>query len=95
MPVYETLAALIQLPPVSSPAAAFSLCVRSGNLLFVSGHIARKEGKPWTGQLGVDIITDLAKQTARSVAVDLLATLDSRRRPESRAADPQAPRTGQ
>jgi len=49
--------------------------VRTGNLLFVSGHIAKKDGKPWTGQLGVNIATDEGKQAARSVAIDLLGTL--------------------
>lgn len=76
MSVYEKLAALnITLSPVSPPAAAYSLYVRSGDLLFTSGHIARKEGKPWTGQLGVDIGVDEGKQAARAVAVDLLGTL--------------------
>ena len=29
------------------PAAAYVPFVRSGNLVFLSGHIAKKDGKPW------------------------------------------------
>ena len=76
MSVYEKLAALnISLPPISTPAAAYVPCVRTGNLLFLSGHIAKKDGKAWVGQLGVNLTTDQAKQAARSVAIDLIGTL--------------------
>lgn len=76
MSVYDGLAVLnISLPPISAPAAAYAPCVRTGNLLFSAGHIARKDGKPWVGQLGVDITIDQAKQAARAVAIDLLSTL--------------------
>ena len=36
----------IQLPPVAVPAAAYVPFVRTGNLVFISGHIARRDGKP-------------------------------------------------
>ena len=49
--------------------------VHSGNLIFVSGHIARHEGKPWAGQLGADLTTADGKAAARAVAIDLLGTL--------------------
>ncbi len=49
--------------------------MRTGNLLFSAGHIARKDGKPWTGQLGVDLTTDQGKQAACAVAIDLMGTL--------------------
>ena len=65
----------ITLPPLSVPAAAYVPFVRSGDLVFLSGHIARKDGKPWVGQLGLTMNTDEGKAAARSVAVDLLATL--------------------
>ena len=74
--VYERLKALnIELPPVAVPAAAYVPFVRSGNLVFISGHIARRDGKPWVGQLGRDTDTATAKQAARRVAIDLLGTL--------------------
>jgi enamine deaminase RidA (YjgF/YER057c/UK114 family) len=45
--VYDKLKALqISLKQVSAPAAAYVPYVRTGNLLFLSGHIARKDGKP-------------------------------------------------
>ncbi len=43
----------ITLPAVSAPAAAYVPFVRSGSLVFISGHIAKKDGKPWVGQLGL------------------------------------------
>jgi enamine deaminase RidA (YjgF/YER057c/UK114 family) len=74
--VYDKLKELnITLPPVASPAAAYVPFVRSGNLVFISGHIARKEGKPWVGQLGKTIQTDEGKQAARAIAIDLMGTL--------------------
>lgn len=65
----------ITLPPVAVPAAAYVPFVRSGELVFVSGHIARRDGKPWVGQLGLSMNTDEGKAAARAVAVDLLGTL--------------------
>lgn len=51
--------------------------VRSGNLIFLSGHIARQNGKPWVGQLGKDIETEEGKAAARAIAIDLLGTLQA------------------
>ena len=77
MGVYEKIASLgITLPEVTPPVAAFVPFVRSGNQVFLSGHIAKKNGKPWAGQLGQDLTTDQGKEAARGVAVDLLATLN-------------------
>ena len=76
MSIYDKLSSLgITLPPVSVPAAAYVPFVRTGSLVFVSGHIARKDGKPWVGQLGAAIGTDEGKQAARAIAIDLLGTL--------------------
>jgi enamine deaminase RidA (YjgF/YER057c/UK114 family) len=78
MSVYEKLKSLnITLPKLDPPAAAFVPFVRTGNLVFISGHIAKKDGKPWTGKLGTDLTTAEGKQAARSIAVDLLATLQA------------------
>jgi len=65
----------ITLPPLALPAAAYVPFVRSGNLVFVSGHIARKDGKPWVGQLGREIDTATGKLAARAIAIELLGTL--------------------
>lgn len=67
----------ITLPPVAVPAAAYVPFVRTGNLVFLSGHIARKDGKPWVGQLGAGISTEEGKQAARAIAIDLLGTLQA------------------
>jgi len=75
-PLYDRLEQLgIVLPPVAAPAAAYLPFVRSGNLLFLSGHIAKREGKVWVGQLGRDMVTSTGKLAARAVAIDLLGTL--------------------
>ncbi len=74
--VYDRLAELgITLPPVAVPAAAYVPFVRTGNLVFLSGHIAKRDGKPWAGQLGREIDTATGAQAARAVAIDLLGTL--------------------
>ena len=74
--VYERLKALgITLPPVAIPAAAYVPFVRTGNLVFISGHIAKRDGKAWVGQLGRDTDTATGKSAARAVAIDLMGTL--------------------
>jgi enamine deaminase RidA (YjgF/YER057c/UK114 family) len=76
MNVYDTLDQLgITLPPVATPAAAYVPFVQTGNLVFLSGHIAKKNGQVWVGQLGNTMATDEAKLAARAVAIDLLGTL--------------------
>ena len=76
MSVYDKLTQLgISLPAVSVPAAAYVPFVQTGNLVFLSGHLAKRDGKPWVGQLGVDIGTDEGRKAARAIAIDLLGTL--------------------
>jgi enamine deaminase RidA (YjgF/YER057c/UK114 family) len=78
MSVHEKLRALnITLPPATPPAGAYVPFVRTGNLIFVSGHIAKKDGKPWTGKLGADVTTEQGKEAARGIAIDLLGTLNA------------------
>jgi enamine deaminase RidA (YjgF/YER057c/UK114 family) len=76
--VYDRLTQLgIVLPPVATPAAAYVPFVRSGKLIFISGHIAKRDGKAWVGQLGRDMVTATARHAARTVAIDLLGTLQA------------------
>ncbi len=76
MSVYDKLQALnITLPPVAVPAAAYVPFVQTGNLVFLSGHIAKQDGKPWVGQLGKTMQTTDGAAAARAVAIDLLGTL--------------------
>jgi enamine deaminase RidA (YjgF/YER057c/UK114 family) len=78
MSVADRLAALgITLPPVAVPAAAYLPFVRTGSLVFLSGHIAKKDGKAWVGQLGLTMGTDEGKAAARAIAIDLLGTLQA------------------
>ena len=72
------LAALgITLPPVAVPAAAYVPFARTGNLVFLSGHIARREGKPWVGQLGLTMTTAEGQAAARGIAIELMGTLQA------------------
>ena len=67
----------ISLPPVGIPAAAYVPFVRTGKLVFISGHIAKQAGKPWVGQLGLTMDTETGKAAARAIAIDLMGTLQA------------------
>ncbi len=74
--IYATLEKLgIVLPAANAPAAAYVMSAQSGNTVYLSGHIARKNGKVWTGKLGDTMTTEEGTAAARTVAIDLLATL--------------------
>jgi enamine deaminase RidA (YjgF/YER057c/UK114 family) len=76
--VYERLEALnIALPKLTPPVAAFVPFLRSGNLIFLAGHIAKLDGQPWVGQLGANLTTEQGKNAARAVAIDLMGTLQA------------------
>jgi enamine deaminase RidA (YjgF/YER057c/UK114 family) len=79
--IYQRLNALqITLPNVQPPVvdgyvAAFVPFVRTGNLIYLSGRLAKKDGKPWSGKVGEDVTTLEGKQAARDIAMEVLATL--------------------
>ncbi len=76
MSVYDNLKKLgITLPTPCAPAAAYVMSAQSGNLVYLSGHIAKKENAVWVGQLGSTINTQTGQAAARAVAIDMLATL--------------------
>ncbi len=76
--IQEKLKALnITLPEVSVPAAAYVPYVQTGNLVFLSGHLPRRDGKIIAGQLGKSVSTEEGKAAARAVAIDLLGTLQA------------------
>ena len=78
MTIYNTLASLhITLPAVATPAAAYVPFVQTGKLIFLSGHVSKKNGKPWVAQFGKDMSTEEGKAAARAVAIDLMGTLDA------------------
>ena len=74
MRVDERLAELgIELPNPVTPVANYSLTRRTGNLLFVSGHVARRDGAVVIGRLGDDLSRDEGYALARAAAIDVLA----------------------
>ncbi|MCG1055494.1 RidA family protein [Mycetohabitans sp. B5] len=74
--VYDQLKALsIELPAAGAPAAAYVMSAQAGKTVFLSGHIAKRNGQVWTGKLGDTIGTEEGQQAARSIAIDLIATL--------------------
>jgi enamine deaminase RidA (YjgF/YER057c/UK114 family) len=76
--VYKRLEALnIALPKLTPPVAAFVPFLRSGNLIFLAGHIAKLDGRPWVGQLGANLTTEQGKNAARAAAIDLMSTLQA------------------
>jgi hypothetical protein len=80
--VYQQLKALnIELPPVAVPAAAYLPFVQSGKLVFLSGHIAKQDGKAWVGQLGLTMNTEEGKAAARAVPLTCWARCTPPARP--------------
>jgi enamine deaminase RidA (YjgF/YER057c/UK114 family) len=78
MTITQRLADLgITLPAIATPAAAYVPFARTGNLVFLSGHIAKQDGKAWVGQLGLNMTTAEGQKAARAVAIDLLGTLQA------------------
>jgi enamine deaminase RidA (YjgF/YER057c/UK114 family) len=79
MSVYEKLKALdITLKSPAAPVAAYVMYVQTGNLVFISGHIAKNaDGTVNAGQLGKDKTTEEGKAAARAIAIDLVGTLQA------------------
>jgi len=78
MSYYNKLKELqIELPSVATPVAAYVMYVQSGNLVYLSGHVAKKDGKPWVGQFGRNMSVEEGKKAARGVAIDMIATLQA------------------
>lgn len=67
----------ITLVSPGAPAAAYVMAVTTGHQVFLSGHIAKRYGKPWVGKLGLDMDTATGQLAARSIAIDLLSTLNA------------------
>jgi enamine deaminase RidA (YjgF/YER057c/UK114 family) len=67
----------ITLPAAGAPAAAYVMSAQTGNTLFLSGHIAKKDGQPLAGKLGLNMSTAEGKAAARAIAIDLMATMQA------------------
>ena len=75
-PIYAKLKSLnITLPEVAAPAAAYLPFVQTGKLVFLSGHLAKRDGQVIVGQLGKNVTTAEGKAAARLIAIDLMGTL--------------------
>ncbi|SFF68509.1 Enamine deaminase RidA, house cleaning of reactive enamine intermediates, YjgF/YER057c/UK114 family [Salegentibacter agarivorans] len=66
----------ITLNEVSQPVASYVNCVRTGNLLYLSGKGPIKKDKTYvTGKVGKDLTTAQGNEAARLVAIDHIAVL--------------------
>lgn len=66
----------IKLPPAVTPVANYVPAVRSGNLVFLSGHGPFKEdGSLITGKVGSELTTEQGYEAARRIAIGLLGSL--------------------
>jgi enamine deaminase RidA (YjgF/YER057c/UK114 family) len=67
----------IELPQPAAPVASYVPCVRTGNLIYVSGQVPLVDGRPaWTGRLGAGGLgVDEGAAAAEVCAVNLLAAL--------------------
>ena len=66
----------VRLPAPVAPLAAYVPCVRTGNLVFVSGQVPLVDGTPsHLGRLGEGVGLDDGRAAARTCAVNLLAAL--------------------
>ena len=66
----------IELPPAVTPVANYVPAVRSGSLVFLSGHGPFKEdGSLITGKVGSELTEEQGYEAARRVAVGLMGSL--------------------
>jgi len=66
----------LTLPEVAKPRWTYAPCVRSGNLLFISGQIATEQGRPLhPGKLGREIDVERGREAARGCAISALAVV--------------------
>lgn len=64
----------ITLPPAGTPAGLYAPVVQSGNLLFVSGQIPSRDGKPIrVGKLGSSVTIEEGQELAKVCALNALA----------------------
>jgi enamine deaminase RidA (YjgF/YER057c/UK114 family) len=73
----ERLAQLgVTLPAPAAPVAAYVPCVRTGDLVYVSGQVPLVDGKPsHLGRLGAEVGLEDGVAAARTCAVNVLAAL--------------------
>jgi len=65
----------IELPPAPRPMGSYATAVRSGNLLFLSGHGPLRDGRvAYQGRVGRDLSIEQGQEAARLTGLNLLAT---------------------
>jgi enamine deaminase RidA (YjgF/YER057c/UK114 family) len=76
--VRDRLAELgIELPQVAPPLAAYVPATRTGDLVFTAGQLPLVNGAiPVTGKLGAGVEVDVAKDLARTCALNALAAIN-------------------
>lgn len=66
----------IELIVPTAPVANYAKAVRTGNLIYLSGHGPTKaDGKDIIGKVGKDLSVDQAIEAAKRTAISLLSTL--------------------
>jgi enamine deaminase RidA (YjgF/YER057c/UK114 family) len=66
----------LELTAKPAPMAQYVSAVRTGNLVYLSGHGPNREGKAaYTGKVGQDLDVETAYQAAQLVALNLLESL--------------------
>jgi enamine deaminase RidA (YjgF/YER057c/UK114 family) len=66
----------VSLPSPAAPVAAYVPCVRTGNLVYVSGQLPLVDGRPThLGRLGDQVSLEDGVAAARTCAVNLIAAL--------------------
>lgn len=68
----------LELPPAPKPVATYVTAVRTGNMMYVSGHgPLRSDGTMITGKVGADMDVPAGQAAARQTGLAILATLRS------------------
>ena len=65
----------LALPEVPTPVAAYVNCVRSGNLLFLSGGLPIDASRKVIGKVPTQVSVDEAKDAARMIMLNRLAVI--------------------
>ncbi len=77
--VYQLNQLGLRLPPAATPVGAYSTWTRTGDLIFLSGHLCKRDGNIVTGKVGPGGNLDSAQaaELAELCGLELLATLDA------------------
>jgi enamine deaminase RidA (YjgF/YER057c/UK114 family) len=71
----ERLSALgLTLPPAQPPVGSYVPARRVGDVLHLSGHVSRADGRVVSGIVGGNVDAESAQRLARAIALDLLAS---------------------